>query len=184
MLEQLFFILWFFLPAGLANMFPIFAARLPGIYRYSQPLDCGFTFRGRRIFGDHKTWRGLIVGIFVAILTVALQKHTYANSLVLQNSLPVDYFAVNPIIFGALSALGALLGDAIKSFFKRQINVPSGESWFPFDQADYIIGGIIFTYLYIPLSFEHYAGIFLVWFPIHLIATSAGYLLKLKAKAI
>ena len=40
--------------------------------------------------------------------------------------------------------LGALLGDLVKSFFKRKIGIKSGEPWIIFDQIDYVIGGLIF----------------------------------------
>jgi len=54
------FVVWFFLPAGLANMTPIFAAKLPYLSRWSFPLDGYATFRGKRVFGSHKTIRGVL----------------------------------------------------------------------------------------------------------------------------
>ena len=45
MIKDILFVLWFFLPAGLANMAPIFAARLPYLRKLSFPLDCYATFR-------------------------------------------------------------------------------------------------------------------------------------------
>jgi CDP-2,3-bis-(O-geranylgeranyl)-sn-glycerol synthase len=32
------------------------------------PIDGGRTLGGKRIFGDHKTWRGLLAGIVVGAL--------------------------------------------------------------------------------------------------------------------
>jgi CDP-2,3-bis-(O-geranylgeranyl)-sn-glycerol synthase len=85
---------------------------------------------------------------------------------------------------GASMGFGALAGDAIKSFFKRQMSVPSGESWFPFDQIDYIVGGLIMSVPFVQLKLSEYIIISIVWFVIHPIATFIGWLLKLKDSPI
>ena len=46
------FVVWFFLPVGLANMTPIFAAKMSYLKRWSFPLDGYATFRGKRVFGS------------------------------------------------------------------------------------------------------------------------------------
>ena len=55
----------------------------------------------------------------------------------------LDYVGLPTLIVGPLFAIGALGGDALKSFFKRQVGIRPGGTWFPFDQIDYIIGGAI-----------------------------------------
>ena len=79
---------------------------------------------------------------------------------------------------------GALTGDAIKSFFKRRVNIPPGVSWFPFDQIDYIIGGIALSLFYIQLTFGDYVVLCIVWFLMHPLITFIGYLFKLRHKPI
>lgn len=63
MIEIILFVLWFFAPAGVANVTPILVAKLPGLREWSAPMDFGFTYRGKRVFGKHKTWRGFITGV-------------------------------------------------------------------------------------------------------------------------
>jgi CDP-2,3-bis-(O-geranylgeranyl)-sn-glycerol synthase len=79
---------------------------------------------------------------------------------------------------------GALLGDAIESFFKRQARVKPGNTWFPFDQIDYIIGGLLFSLPVITLGVKYYFLILVVWLLLHLISSYIGYLLGLKTKPI
>ena len=172
--------LWFFLPAGLANVAPVFAAKLPFLRTFSFPLDFYATFRGKRILGDHKTIRGLLSGILLGILTVYLQIYLYEQVSLVRSFVTINYTSINPIVFGFLSAVGALGGDALKSFFKRQLGKPPGKSWFPFDQIDYVIGGIIVTSLYIRLTLPQYLILFVLWSFIHPVATFIGYLLKLR----
>ena len=67
------FALWFFLPAGVANMAPVFADKIPALRNWTLPLDFGHKFHGKRIFGDNKTWRGLLLGIVLSTVVLGLQ---------------------------------------------------------------------------------------------------------------
>jgi CDP-2,3-bis-(O-geranylgeranyl)-sn-glycerol synthase len=163
----------FFLPAGLANMAPVLANKIPGLNRWSTPLDFGKSWRGKRIFGANKRWRGLLGGILLGGLAgVVIYPH-----LTLPNG--VSYFAL-----GAALGAGALIADAIESFFKRQAGVAAGDSWFPWDQSDYIIGGLLFSAPFVHLQPSDDLVIFVIYFGLHLLVSYLGYLLKLKDKPI
>ena len=57
-------LLWLALPiiaAGLVHLAVLKLDLLPGLRQL--PLDGGRTFRGKRLFGDNKTWRGAVVTI-------------------------------------------------------------------------------------------------------------------------
>lgn len=177
-------VLWFFLPAGLGNLAPVIAAKIPLLKKYSHPIDNLQKFWGKRILGDHKTVRGLIAGICAGIITAYLQVFIYNHLGFIRSISPIDYNNINPFFFGLLASFGALFGDALKSFFKRQLNIPAGKSWFPFDQIDYILGGILFTALYIQLSLKLYIILFVVWFFLHPLSTFIGWLLRLKDEPI
>lgn len=183
-MRELFFILWFFAPAGLANVSAFFSSKIPLLKKLGQPVDGRLKFRGKRIFGSHKTIRGFIMGTLIAIIGVYVEVLLYKQIPFLQEYLPIDYTLLNPILLGFLLGFGALTGDAVKSFFKRQLNIPPGRSWVPFDQIDYIIGGMVFTYFYVPLTTFEYVLLFLVWFLLHPLISFGGYLLKLKRQPI
>jgi len=185
MFKDILFALWFFLPAGCANATPIFLAKIPFLAQYDAPMDLGHTFHGKRVLGSHKTWRGLIGGIIAATLVLWLQQvlvgHTsWAATLTKE----VDYTQLPTLILGPLFGLGALLGDAIESFFKRQRGVAPGQGWFPFDQTDYIIGGAVATAPFVHLHFLQYVWLLLLWLLVHVIASYLGYLAKLKERPI
>lgn len=184
-MHELLFALWFFLPAGLANAAPIFAANLPWIRKFNAPIDGGKTFRGQRILGTHKTWRGLIVGILVATVTLWLQQLSLAHNAWLHDFLSqVDYATLPVLIVGPLFGIGALGGDALESFFKRQRKIAPGKGWFPFDQTDYIIGGAVLTYPYVQLNLMQYIVLLLIWLLVHVVASYVGFLLHLKERPI
>lgn len=175
MIHLIFQVLWFFLPVGLANSAPILIAKIPIFKKYSYPFDFYKTYRGKRILGDHKTIRGLVGGIIVGILTVYLQRYVVQTNSFFAGVVLIDYAKINVVVFGAACAIGALGGDAMKSFFKRQIGVAPGKTWFPFDQIDYIVGGIIATLPFIQLSMSHYELLIVVWFALHPLFSLIGY---------
>lgn len=185
MMSELLFALWFFLPAGLANAAPVLAARLPGLNDWNTPLDLGKTFRGRRIFGANKTWRGLLAGLLVASLAVAVQ-HWLAVNASFPNffSGNVNYFLSNILWLGPLLGLGAIGGDALESFAKRQVGVKPGQSWFPFDQIDYILGGLLLSLVIVRLGLQDYALILITWFVLHLATVYFAHKLGLRADPI
>jgi CDP-2,3-bis-(O-geranylgeranyl)-sn-glycerol synthase len=182
---DIFFALWFFLPAGMANVMPILAAKIPALRRFDAPIDGGATFRGKRVFGPHKTWRGLVSGIIAGTATLALQQYLVGEFSWLRDlTSQVDYQHLPTLIMGPLFAIGALGGDAIESFFKRQRGVAPGKGWFPFDQTDYIIGGAIATMPFVSLSILQYALLLGIWLVVHVVSTIAGYFLGLKNSPI
>lgn len=184
-MNSILFALWFFLPAGIANTAPVLANHLTFLKKFDTPLDFGKTWRGKRILGANKTWRGLLFGIIVAILVVWLQQFFYSgSSWIREISQDVNYSTINPVILGLLFGAGALLGDALESFFKRQLAIKPGESWFPLDQSDYIIGGILASSLVIPLSLQQYVVVFIIWFCLHLLSVYIGYMLGVRDKPI
>jgi CDP-2,3-bis-(O-geranylgeranyl)-sn-glycerol synthase len=183
-METILFALWFFLPAGVANAAPILAARVPYLADWDIPIDFGQMYRGKRIFGSHKTWRGIAAGILIAIFIVWLQQQI-ADSYQLTFLEGRDgYLGTSAAILGFLFGFGALMGDALKSFAKRQFNINPGKAWFPFDQLDYIIGGCLATSIVVRLTLVEYLSIIIVWFVLHLIFSYLGYLLKLKSTPV
>jgi CDP-2,3-bis-(O-geranylgeranyl)-sn-glycerol synthase len=168
--------LLFFLPGGLANMAPVFSNKIPGLNKWKTPLDFGKSFRDKRIFGDNKTWRGLMSGILLGGI-VATFESAWA-----QHALGHDQAWF--IVAGLLMGFGALAGDAVESFFKRQIGIKPGHSWFPFDQTDFIIGGLLAVTFLVHLNAGLIIRIFVVYFGLHLTSSYIGYKLKLKDKPI
>jgi len=175
MLDFILKCLWFFAPAGLANMFA-FLSKYIRILKV--PIDFGGNFRGKRIFGDNKTWRGAFFGIFVGFLVFLLQKYLYRYNFFHDLSL-FDYSKMS-WLFGLLLSSGAIIGDLIKSFFKRRVNIAPGQSWMPFDQIDYTIcvialGSFIFFPGW-PIAF----GVVAIGFLLHILFNLASYILKMK----
>ena len=143
--------LWFILPIGIANMMPVFAARL--FPSADLPLDFGREFKKRPLFGSHKTWRGLAAAFIGGLLVFWIQQWLSSQFEFIKLISLFNYAQV-PLIFGGILGLGAIFGDLLKSFFKRQMGIAPGDSWFPFDQIDWYVGGLFFTTIYYVPSWQ------------------------------
>ena len=183
-IRDLLFVFWFFGPAGLSNLAAFLASKISFLKPLNQPVDFGLHFRKKRILGTHKTIRGFIAGILVAILIVYLEVFLYQNIRWVRTIIPIDYTHINPVLLGFLLGFGALAGDSVKSFFKRQKNVPPGKSWVPFDQVDYIAGGVLLSALYIQLNLWQYLLLFFMYLFLHPFNTILGYLFKLRKEPL
>lgn len=171
--------LYFFLPAYFANMAPVFASRIFGD-KFITSIDFNKTIGGKRIFGDHKTWRGLFSGIVVALLVVYLQSILYQFNFFHNISL-IDYKSESIFIFGILLGFGALFGDIVKSFFKRRVGIKSGGSWPIFDQLDFVVGALLFVaIIYIP-TWQHILILILFTPFLHWLTNVIGYKLGWKS---
>ena len=180
MFGSIFFSLWFFAPAGFANLAAFLSGKIKFLKKFNYPVDCYKKFLGKRLLGSHKTVRGFIAAIVVGIIACALEVFVYNSFSSIRQVIPLDYATINPVILGILLGFGALAGDGVKSFFKRRQGIQPGRSWFPFDQIDYILGGIAFSFLYIQLSLGWYIILFIVWFLMHPLTTFIGYLFRLR----
>jgi CDP-2,3-bis-(O-geranylgeranyl)-sn-glycerol synthase len=144
-------VVWLGLPGAVSRLSPPIATRLfPAFYH---PLDLNKKYKGNRILGYQKTFRGIITGLIFAHLTFVLQ-----NFLLLRSP---ESFLVSvqpnltslPTFYGVYLGLGALAGDIIKSFFKRRQGIKPGAPWPPFDQVSWILGMLVMQNIFLPVNF-------------------------------
>lgn len=129
--------LWIMLPAYVPNS----AAALFG---GGTPIDGGRTHRdGRRFLGDGKTWRGFVLGVASGIVVGLLQ-------IGIRQTAGWEVLPPLTVLVVILLATGALLGDLVKSYFKRRLGRERGAPWLIADQYDLVAGAfalvLIFDY--------------------------------------
>ena len=170
--------IYFFLPAYFANMTPPLVRNAKVFDFLAKPVDLGKSWRGKRIFGGHKTWRGVVCAIAVGMGTALLQWWLYQFPWATELSL-LDYKSVNLWVFSLLFAGGAVAGDLAAAFVKRRLNLPPGAPFMPWDQTNYVIGSFIFLGAYVG---KYLTGDLLVWgaifvmtFFLHLLFNRFGY---------
>jgi len=182
-METIILCAWLFAAAAFANPGPVLANNVPLFKKFSTPLDLGKTFRGKRIFGENKTIRGLVSGVVMGMacgliqFILASQFDAFADITTL-----VDYTSPLVIFYTGVIGAGAIAGDAIESFFKRQLDIHPGENWIPFDQTDFILGSILVSFFFFVLSPAQYLIIVAVALFLHPIYNVISWLLGLQEK--
>ena len=145
-------------PSYVANAAPL-------VFGGGTPLDRGRNLMdGRPIFGSHKTVRGFFAGII-------------AGSLLGLAESPIDSRLA---IAGFAMGLGAVLGDLLGAFVKRRLSMEPGRAFPVVDQLDFVVGGLVLSYPFFPMSLVSVLIVVLVTPPIHLGTNLGAYLLGLK----
>lgn len=157
-LEQLIFALWILLPAYTAN-------GTPPIVKKGHPIDFGKNINGKRILGDGKTWEGTTVGMLAGIGVGLIESYFNPNM---------------SMILIILIPSGALIGDMIESFFKRQSGMKRGSKLIFFDQLDFIIGVIVFTWLLVDYTISIIAVMLIITYFLHRITSIIGFKMNIK----
>ena len=155
--------LWLYLPALAANAAPVLIAKLPFFPRIRHPIwPAGL--------GANKTWAGLLGGIIIGTLVGWLQ-------LTLT---PWPYDPVLWLAWSALISFGALLGDSVKSFFKRRMGIPPGGAWPVIDGIDYVVGALVVGLLLFVPSWPVALALLVAGPILSLLANIFSYLIGIK----
>tara|TARA_Y100000310_G_scaffold323533_2_gene384011 strand:+ start:47940 stop:48536 length:597 start_codon:yes stop_codon:yes gene_type:complete len=167
-------IIYLMLPAYFANMAPVIVKK---INLFVVPIDFDNQFYNKPILGKNKTFRGLIFGIVFAIIITYLQFLAYDIGS-FRNLSFFDY--ENWLIFGFLMGTGALTGDLVKSFFKRRLEIDPGKKFVPFDQTDFVIGGLVFIMPVFDLTLKIFIVSLILSFILHIIVNHIAFYLKIR----
>jgi len=121
---------------------------------------------GGRIFGDHKTVRGLVSGIIVGVIVGIFESFLSGSSM---------------MVMATLASAGALLGDLGGAFVKRRMRIKPGQPLPGVDQLDFVLGAVLaISLLRVPMP-GTLVILFCVTPPIHLFANVSAYKLGLKS---
>lgn len=150
--------LLFIAPAYVANAAPLIFSPL---LKVRHPIDFGLTLSdGARLFGDSKSWEGLLVGIAAGTI-VGLILGDFLRGLVL--------------------GTGSMLGDLAASFAKRRLGLMPGQPLPVVDQLDFLVGALsLGALLSYTLGLSEIIFLILITPPIHLVSNVVAYCLGLK----
>ncbi|OVE74717.1 hypothetical protein BVX95_01430 [archaeon D22] len=137
MINEILSILYLLVPAYFANMIPVIAKKIDFL---NYPLDFGKKINGKRILGTNKTFRGLFFGTLAGGLVFYIQKIAHIEGFRAFSYIEYTEFGV---WFGFLIGFVTIVGDALESFVKRQLDKKPGKPWVPWDQLDFVIANFI-----------------------------------------
>lgn len=165
------------------------------------PLDGGRSLGGVRIFGDNKTWRGVVVMTLGCALFGALQGLLGGGWAQASGVACLDFarigaragsgavaFAAGYALVCGVCGLGYVLGELPNSFLKRRIGITPGKTsrgvigtfFLLLDQSDSVIAALLLVWLIFPLDGRVAIAGVIVLSAVHLGLNGAMYLGKLK----
>ena len=157
-----------------------------------KPIDGGNKFFDKkRIFGDNKTWKGLIGYIFLNIVMAVLVGAIYNLCSLNRFSFVYQNHANTPLFnvwLGFLIGLAYALFELPNSFLKRRLGIKPGKSatgWKKvlftiLDQADSIFGICLVVCLFYPMTIWFYLLYVLIGSATHILLNVLLYLAGLR----
>ncbi len=179
--------LYLFTPLLLSSLLSALVIHFDWFAAYFRPIDGGHSLGGRRLFGDHKTWRGVVVAVLGCIIGVWVQKHAVPSAWVEQLAV-VDYSRANPLAMGAAMGCGATLGELPNSFVKRRLGVAPGATamgvrailFFVWDQIDTLTGAWPLLLPWVRPSLPLVSWSFVLALIVHPLSSAVGYLIGVR----
>ena len=179
----MFFGIWLFLPAMIPNTTAVFFGKMS-----KTKIDFGKTWKGKRIFGDGKSWGGFfggaLTGVLLGFLIIGIN-----NLFGVGNDGGYGPYWSNLGVLICL-AFGSLLGDLTGGFIKRGLGMERGQKAPILDQYDFVAGAFLITALFFPdwvyayyIEGWHLAAlifILVIMFAVHRITNIIGFKLGLK----
>lgn len=180
------------IPAVLSGIFVMLWCKLPILKAIAKPIDFGKDFAdGKRLFGDNKTWKGMLGYILFNTLFAVLWGFACQGGALKdlnffyqyhENTIPFN------LLIGVLLGLGYSLFELPNSFLKRRLDITPGKSisgfWKVFfvflDQADSVFGVALVVWLFYPLGIGLYLLYILVGAGTHLLLNMMLYFMHLR----
>lgn len=179
-------------PAIFSGVLNMIWCKLPILKKLKYPIDFNKNFiDGKRIFGDNKTYKGLLGYVILNILCSVIHG-IICNTFNLNN---LNYFYMNHsntlsfnILIGLLLGLGYSLFELPNSFLKRRLGISEGKStsglskiFFIFlDQADSVFGCALVVWLFYDLGIKLYIGYIILGAATHIVFNMLLYFLHLR----
>jgi CDP-archaeol synthase len=153
-----------------------------------RPIDRERKFRGKRIFGDNKTYRGVVVVSLGTAIGFGLQSLLLHRIDSVRSVELFDYAFFKSVAVGVAVGVAAMLSELPNSFIKRQFEIAPGtaaKGWkalifYVYDQIDFLLGAWLVLAIVVPITIERVllsSGLLLV---AHQLMSSVGYALGMR----
>lgn len=181
------------IPLILTGIFNMVFCTTSLLKKFEKPLDGGRCFKdGKRLFGDNKTYKGLVGYVVIGIITTTVWGgiNYLFPAIVEKNYMYVNFnntFIYNTVI-GALLGLAYAIFELPNSFLKRRFDVIPGKTangimkyvFILLDQGDSVIGCVLVIALVYPMSVWMYLLYVLLGMLTHFIINIFLYIFKLR----
>jgi hypothetical protein len=190
-LREFYVIAYLFLPLLIGLALHGFCIKYDALAFLCRPIDRGRKFRGKRIFGDNKTYRGVVVVSLGTVLGFGLQSVLLHRIASVRSVELFDYAFFKSVALGGAVGVAAMLSELPNSFIKRRFEIAPGRAakgwkgviFYVYDQVDFLLGSWLVLAIVVPVTAWRVlfsAGLLLV---AHQLMSSAGHALGMRKTA-
>jgi hypothetical protein len=182
---------YLFLPLLVGLALHGFCIKYDALAFLCRPIDRGRKFRGKRIFGDNKTYRGVVVVSLGTVIGFGLQSLLLHRIASVRSVELFDYAFFKSVALGGAVGVAAMLSELPNSFIKRRFEIAPGRAakgwkgvvFYVYDQIDFLLGSWLVLAIVVPVTAARVlfsAGLLLV---AHQLMSSVGHALGMRRTA-
>lgn len=177
-------LLIFSIPVTFAAILHMVAVKINLFPFLKIPIDFGRSINGKRIFGDNKTYRGVVLLVIFSILGSYFLWYLERTSAVVREHNILDFHNYSPVLYGLLFGIAYTLFELPNSFIKRRFGIEEGKrgaiSNIIADQIDSPIGCMLVIMPFSSMDFRFFAAGIVFYLFLHMFFNFLLFLLKLR----
>src|SRR5215475_4475271 len=190
-MREFYVIAYLFLPLLVGLALHGFCIKYDALAFLCRPIDRGRKFRGKRIFGDNKTYRGVVVVSLGTAIGFGLQSLLLHRIASVRGAELFDYTFFKSVALGLTIGVAAMLSELPNSFIKRQVEIAPGtaaKGWkavifYLYDQIDFLLGAWLVLAIVVPVTVGRVLLSIVLLLVAHQIMSSVGYALGMRRTA-
>ena len=191
MIKEFLIVAYLFLPLLVGLALHGFCIKYDALAILCRPIDRGRKFRGKRIFGDNKTYRGVVVVSLGTAIGFGLQSLLLHRIASVRGAELFDYTFFKSVALGLTIGVAAMLSELPNSFIKRQFEIAPGtaaKGWkavifYVYDQIDFLLGAWLVLAIVVPVTVGRVLLSIVLLLVAHQIMSSVGYALGMRRTA-
>jgi hypothetical protein len=156
-----------------------------------RPIDRGRNFRGKRIFGANKTYRGVVVVALGTAIGFGLQSLLLHRISSVRSIELFDYAFFQSVTLGLTVGVAAMLSELPNSFIKRRFEIAPGSAargwmgviFYVYDQIDFLLGAWLVLAIVVPVTVERALLSAVLLLIAHQLMSSVGHALGMRRTA-
>src|SRR5215475_3154478 len=190
-IKEFLIVAYLFLPLLVGLALHGFCIKYDALAFLCHPIDRGRSFGGKRIFGDNKTYRGVVVVSLGTVIGFGLQSLVLHRSASIRSIELFDYAFFKSVALGAAVGAAAMLSELPNSFIKRRFEIAPGSAagglkgviFYVYDQIDFLLGAWLALAIVVPVTIGRALFSAVLLLVAHQLMSSAGYALGMRRTA-
>jgi CDP-diglyceride synthetase len=190
-MREIYVIAYLFLPLLVGLALHGFCIKYDVLTFFCHPIDRGRSFRGKRIFGDNKTYRGVVAVSLGTAIGFGLQSLLLHRITSIRGIELFDYEFFKSLALGLAVGVAAMLSELPNSFIKRRFEIAPGsvaKGWkraifYVYDQIDFLLGAWLVLAVVVTVTVGRVLFSAVLLLVAHQLMSSVGHALGMRKTA-